>query len=155
MRRTVHQKIRGMAQANTGQRAQTLIEFAFVLPIFLIMLVGIFEFGRALVEYNSLSNGAREGARAAIVPSKSVSDITAAARAATVSVGATPVVTITAYRNGSALGDPAARQSGDTVQVQVTHTFQPIFFAAHGYAQRGIGGLASIAMSGTAKMRVE
>jgi len=46
---------------------QELVEFALLaLPLFLI-LFGIMEFGVAVWRYNTISNAAREGARAAIV----------------------------------------------------------------------------------------
>lgn len=46
---------------------QSLVEFALVLPILLLIFMGILDFGRAVFAYNSLSNAAREGARVAIV----------------------------------------------------------------------------------------
>ena len=48
-------------------RGQALVEFALVLPIVLLLMMGVFDFGRAVFAYNSLSNAAREGARVAIV----------------------------------------------------------------------------------------
>ncbi len=53
-------------RARTG-RGQALVEFALVLPIFLLLLVAIFDLGRAVFAYNTLTNAAREGARIAIV----------------------------------------------------------------------------------------
>ena len=135
---------------------QATLELALVVPFFFIMLFALFEFGRGLVEYTSLSNAAREGARAGIVPNKTVDQITTTTRNATITVGTLPAVTVTAFRSGTALADPMTRTSGDTVQVQVTHTFVPIFFVAHGYIPDLIGGLGvSIPMGSTAKMRVE
>jgi len=49
------------------QRGQALLEFALVLPIFVLLLVAIFDLGRAVFAYNTLTNAAREGARMAIV----------------------------------------------------------------------------------------
>jgi Flp pilus assembly protein TadG len=46
---------------------QALVEFALVLPIFILLLVAIFDLGRAAFAYNTLTNAAREGARMAIV----------------------------------------------------------------------------------------
>jgi Flp pilus assembly protein TadG len=46
---------------------QGLIEFALVIPIFLLVLVALFDLGRAVFAYNTLTNAAREGARMAIV----------------------------------------------------------------------------------------
>lgn len=50
-----------------GRRGQALLEFALVLPIFILLLVAIFDLGRAAFAYNTLTNAAREGARMAIV----------------------------------------------------------------------------------------
>ena len=138
------------------ERAQSMIELALVLPFFLLILFSLFELGRGMVEYTSLSNAAREGARTGILPARSVADITSAARAATVTVGELPAVTVTAFRGGSALADVTARTSGDVIQVQVSHTFRPIFFVASGYSPNQTGGLGiSIPMGATARMRVE
>ena len=61
-------------------RGQSLVEFALVLPILLILMLGILDFGRAIFAYNSVSNGARSGARVAIV-NQDLGDITAAVEA--------------------------------------------------------------------------
>ena len=50
-----------------GTRGQALVEFALVIPIFLLIIVGLFDLGRAVFAYNTLTNAAREGARMAIV----------------------------------------------------------------------------------------
>jgi TadE-like protein len=48
-------------------RGQALVEFAFVLVPFLLLLYGIIEFGRYVYTVQVLNNAAREGARYAIV----------------------------------------------------------------------------------------
>ncbi len=48
-------------------RGQSLVEFALVLPILLIMIFGIIDFGMGLRSYISLTNATREGARFAAV----------------------------------------------------------------------------------------
>lgn len=48
---------------------QALVELALALPLLLLILVGIFEFARAYSIKQSLVNGAREGARVAVVQS--------------------------------------------------------------------------------------
>jgi TadE-like protein len=50
-----------------SQRGQALVETALVLPVLLIILMGIFDFGRAIFAYNAVSNSAREAVRLAIV----------------------------------------------------------------------------------------
>jgi Flp pilus assembly protein TadG len=50
-----------------ASRAQALVEFALVAPIFFMILFSIIEFGRAVYYIQILNNAAREGARYAIV----------------------------------------------------------------------------------------
>ncbi|MCK4858006.1 MAG: pilus assembly protein [candidate division Zixibacteria bacterium] len=48
-------------------RGNAVIEFALVLPILLLVLFGITEFGRAIMTKNILHTASREGARLAAV----------------------------------------------------------------------------------------
>ena len=65
-------------QSNEGAQ---LVEFALVLPLFLALVVGIFDFGQAYNLKQKLNNAAREGARFAI--EESCADCTQAAPATT------------------------------------------------------------------------
>lgn len=67
------------ARAVTGSRGQGLVEFALLLPVLLLILFGLFDFGRAIFAYNTVSNAAREGARIAIVDQTLVGGVPAAA----------------------------------------------------------------------------
>ena len=46
---------------------QSIMEFAITIPLLLIMLVFIFDLGRATFYYSSITNSAREGARYGII----------------------------------------------------------------------------------------
>jgi Flp pilus assembly protein TadG len=48
-------------------RGQGLVEFALVLPVFILVLVALFDLGRGVFAFNTITNAAREGARLAIV----------------------------------------------------------------------------------------
>jgi hypothetical protein len=48
-------------------RGQTLVEFALVLPLLLLFLLGILDLGRAVYAYSTIANAAHEAARLAIV----------------------------------------------------------------------------------------
>jgi len=50
-----------------NQKGQALVETALVLPLLLLLVMGLFEFGRAMYIKNTLNNAARAGARAAVV----------------------------------------------------------------------------------------
>jgi len=51
------------------QRGTQVVEMAFVLPILLTLLLGIFWFARAYNVYDTMTRAAREGARIAVAPS--------------------------------------------------------------------------------------
>jgi hypothetical protein len=48
-------------------RGQSLVEFAVILPIFITLLVGVFDFGHVVWANNAVATAAREAARYAIV----------------------------------------------------------------------------------------
>lgn len=54
-------------QKTSRQRGATAAEFAFVMPLLLITLGTIWDFGRAMYAYHFISNAARQGARWASV----------------------------------------------------------------------------------------
>ena len=54
-------------RAKSGSRGQALVEFAFAMPFLVLLLVGIFDFGRAIYDYNTVNNAAHQAARLAIV----------------------------------------------------------------------------------------
>src|SRR3989441_2836776 len=45
---------------------QSMVEFAVLAPIFFLLLLGTIDLGRAVYIYNTISDAAREGTRAAI-----------------------------------------------------------------------------------------
>jgi Flp pilus assembly protein TadG len=54
-----------------------IVEFAFTLPLLLLLMLGIIEFGFMFREYEVVTNAAREGARIAILPSYDEEDVRA------------------------------------------------------------------------------
>ena len=51
----------------TNERGQTMTEFAFVLPILLVLLFGIIQFGIVFNNYLAVTDAVRAGARQAAV----------------------------------------------------------------------------------------
>jgi hypothetical protein len=49
-----------------GQRSQSIVEFAIVAPILLLLLFGIVDFGRVIYIYATINQAVNEGARTAI-----------------------------------------------------------------------------------------
>jgi Flp pilus assembly protein TadG len=64
--RRVSARLAGKWQEDSGAE---LVEAAFVLPLLLMLLMGIFWLGRAYDVYETITRAAREGARYAVLPS--------------------------------------------------------------------------------------
>jgi Flp pilus assembly protein TadG len=91
---------------------QALVESAFVLPLLLVVMIGVFELGRLLFTYAALTNGARELGRALAISSTSnASAIDAFNKAVFLPVAnpATDKLTMNVYSAGGTL---LASQSG-------------------------------------------
>jgi len=71
-------------------RGQSVIEFALILPLLLVLLFGITEFGRAWMTVNILTSAAREGCRLAVVTAPDVSAVTARVTTVCNSAGVVP-----------------------------------------------------------------
>jgi Flp pilus assembly protein TadG len=100
-----------------GERGQALMEFALVIPIFLLLLVGLFDLGRGVFSYNTLTNAAREGARLAIV-NQDVPSIVAHAKAQSAIVELDdPSVKVGFYQVNAADGSPNMNKPCNPVAV--------------------------------------
>jgi Flp pilus assembly protein TadG len=49
------------------ERGQSLVEFAIMLPVLVVVILGLFDMGRAVFVYNTLDQAARQANRLAIV----------------------------------------------------------------------------------------
>lgn len=56
-----------MRLSSSNVRGQNMVEFALILPIFMLVVVGLFDGAQAVFNYSTVANAAREGARQAIV----------------------------------------------------------------------------------------
>ncbi|MBN1955203.1 MAG: pilus assembly protein [Anaerolineae bacterium] len=54
---------RQRASRTEKHRGQALVEFALIIGLLLLIVMGIFDFGRAFIIYSNIFNAAREGAR--------------------------------------------------------------------------------------------
>jgi Flp pilus assembly protein TadG len=50
-----------------NQKGQALVEFAIIIPILFMLVMGILQFGMMLNSYLAIENASSEGARAGIV----------------------------------------------------------------------------------------
>ncbi len=89
-----------MSRPHGQRRGQALVEFALVLPIFLLIVLAVFDVGRLVFTYNSITNGAREGVRLAIVNQTQASVVARAVSQVAIAETAVPNVTVEYRRDG-------------------------------------------------------
>ncbi len=116
-------------EQRTDQRGQSLVELAIAMPIIVLLILGLFDFGRVVIFYSELSNASRAGARVAIVNQSDDStclsgDVTFKCAAADVSAG----MGITAGDIPDLVisGSDCALPSNCTATVTVGYSFAPI-----------------------------
>jgi Flp pilus assembly protein TadG len=66
--------LRGLLCRFRSEAGAELIEFGLTLPLLLLVVLGIVEFGFLFREYEIVTNAAREGARIAVLPAYSTTD---------------------------------------------------------------------------------
>jgi Flp pilus assembly protein TadG len=125
-----------------------MVEFALVLPIFVLILAGMLDFGFALYSRMTVINAAREGAHAAITVdasnSSAINNVPALVTGAVVAsadglvtgsdVSVSCVAIVSSGPCKFLASDPGTlAQAGDGIEVTVHysyHTFFPLFFGA-------------------------
>jgi TadE-like protein. len=141
-----------------------MVEFALVIPIFLLVLSGILDFGFALFSRMTVINSAREGARAAVMVSDYTTIptvVTTRVNAAAAQAGLTPTsITTTCLQTTVSVTTPpicnwndfdattntSGVKAGDSVKVTVNYTYKTFFPLAFG---------ATFNLSSTVQMTVE
>lgn len=122
-----------------SERGQSLVEFALILPLLILMLFGIIDFGRIFHAYLTIDHAGREAARAASI-GKDDTQVTNTAVTDAVGLG------LTADR--VAITPTGTRVSGNEVSITITY---PITFLTP-----VIGSIVgSITLEDTTVMRVE
>jgi Flp pilus assembly protein TadG len=101
------------------RRGAAAVEFAIVLPVFVILVFGMIEYGRMVMVQQVITNASREGARRAVLDGATTSSVQSAV---------TTYLTNAAVNGGSAAvsPDPTAAASGDPVTVTVTIPFSAV-----------------------------
>ena len=122
------------------KRGQAIVEFALILPVFILILLGIMEFGLVFHQYLVVTAASREGARVAALGGSD---------AETLTMVNTSAVSITAGQLTTTI-TPANRVKGQTVSVQVTN---PVTIRAPLIAQ--VFPQNPFPVTGTTIMRVE
>ncbi len=133
-----------MDTQHRAEAGQDLIEFALVLPVLLLLLLGIMEFGIIIFSYNTVANAAREGARLGVLPISTQADV----RAQTCRKLA-GVVDEGACLADANLVDVQLEQSTVTVEVTYEHSL------ITGYIVQAVGGEPHVTLHTVTTMQRE
>ncbi len=117
-----------------NNKAQTMVEFALVFPLVLIITYGLIEFGRMLFIYTAVTGAAREGARygATAANYKNCGGIRQAAISKAFLVAPSDVSVAISYTHAGSTPTCGASYSGqdlvlgDRITVRVTANFSTI-----------------------------
>lgn len=134
-----------MSRLFNTARGQSLVEFALILPVFLILLFGLIDFGMALNRWVVITNAAREGARLGAV-GRPPADVETQTIAASNGLLDSSTVTVD-YQDIGATSYPA--DGGDAVVVKVTYDYSTLSPLA------GLLNLDSLTLSACSNMRLE
>ncbi len=128
---------------------QALVEFSLAIPIFLLMLIAVFDLGRGVYTYNGLSEAAREIARVtAVYPGLVLGASPQTADRVAVQQGLTPGMSNPTFACMKVDGTPSSDlpcTSGDYVQVTVTSVYQPLTLM-------GFGGSITLSATGSSQI---
>jgi len=125
---------------SSKEKGQAMIEFALLLPVLLVILLGIIEFGRAAFYAIEVADAARAGAQygsQSLADAANVTNIMAAAQnnaqdmGGALTVSGNPITTCVCPGSGGVAGSCAAALTGCYPLVYLTvttsYTFTPLF----------------------------
>jgi len=103
-----------------------MVEFALILPVFLLLVFGVLDFGRAVYADSTISNAAREGARFGMIAPSPTSAVQAKVQqyASTLAIPAANVSVSCVTADGT--NDCANAEPGDQITVAVTYAYVPV-----------------------------
>ena len=137
-----------------SQTGAELVEFAMVLPIMLLVFGGIVDFGLLLQRQQVITNAAREGARLAVLPGYTASDVQARVtqfvREGINNDTVTPVATLTTVTL-----TPGSGPAFQAARVSVTLADRFLILGPIVSLAGGSGSFGTIALNATTTMRVE
>ena len=141
---------RNRARRLRGEEAgQSLVEFAIVLPLFLVIVYGVLDFGIAVNYWMDENHLAASGARLAVVnytPSSGTPADYIKSQAETEEL-----------RNGATvqITHPDGCDAGDPITVTVSYPYQWMSFLTDGSLVEAFGIDATTTIRGSATMRLE
>lgn len=147
----------GGAARRSRQRGATIVEAAFAIPIFILMLLGLVDIGLGVFQTSQATSGASDGARVAIVwpPSPTNLDahfdkIRAAVRGrlAGQSIPDSDIMITCSTPNDTAISctSPTLNPQRDRVKVTVRWRWRPVLFVGAALPVQDIKGTTTMAI---------
>ena len=141
-----------IARLRKSEDGAELIEMAIVLPLLLLLIMGMVDFGFLFQRYVVLTNAAAEGARVASLPGYTAADVTARV-AAYATNGGVPGTVNTATAAVALPGANGGSWPGTQVTVTHVYTYQYVGPIAALFGG-GIGGNVTITSRATVRNQV-
>ena len=132
-----------------GERGSELIEFALVFPMLLMVVLAIVDFGFLFQRYEVVTNAAREGARVAVLPGYTTSDIQARVTSYATAGGLPTAPTVSI----AATTITAGSSTWPATTVNVSYSHQYLFLG--GIASWFGGSFSSVTLTAASTMRNE
>jgi Flp pilus assembly protein TadG len=131
-------------------RGQSLVEFALMVPILFLLIVGLVDIGQGLQAYVALGNAVRETARETAVhgaaastpwgPAANDANVTTSLRSRAVGLDGSAITVTSSWPSGS-------NAQGNEAVITATYTFQPAASAL-------IGGV-TLPLSAQTRVRIQ
>jgi Flp pilus assembly protein TadG len=139
------------------QRGQSLAEFAIVMPIFLVLVMGIVDFGMGLKSWISITNAAREAARWGAIHCSSgdYTNSDVEQRAIDTATGLDTDMLDATVDTAAGVSCDDSQNSTQSLVVNVDYEYKLITPLAGMLSFLGGGASSSINLSSSADMRIE
>ncbi|GAB5443636.1 MAG: hypothetical protein Fues2KO_39850 [Fuerstiella sp.] len=134
-RTIVSRPFRFFGKQSADRKGAAMVEMAVCFPIFMLMLLGVIEFGRALMVSQMLTNASREGCREAIIDGATKSSVESDVRQMvvdTVGCDGTDVainVVVTSESSGAEIANLEDAEQRDLIQIDIMVPFNAISYS--------------------------
>ena len=107
------------------RRGAAAVEFAIVAPVFFLMILGMIEIGRGVMVQQVITNASREGARLAVLPGSTSSEVTARVNGVLEAAGISGATVQITDDAGNTL-NPQDAEYGEVINVTVSVPFDQV-----------------------------
>ncbi len=98
-----------------NQKGQALVEFAIILPLLLLLVLGIIQFGMIIGGYLAVQNAVREGARAGVIGCTNA-EINSTMRSVSPNLKSEHLIV-------SIMPSEGSRRSGETLMIRASYNY--------------------------------